>query len=395
MSEPNILNGIRVLDFSRYIAGPYCAELLAYLGADVIRIEKTGGSEDRFVVPLGGDGGAVFAQSAGNKRSLCLNLKDPRSQDIIARLVAAADVVVVNHPPAGLRELGLDYASLKAIKPDIILTTQTAYGHTGPWAERGGFDGIGQVMSGATYFSGTAGSPTKSAVPYVDFGTALYSAFATLAALYQKRDTGEGQHVQASLLGTAMAFFAPILIEQAALAPDRVGSGNRSQTSAPSDVFETADGHVLLHVVGNGIFRRLARVLGRDDWITDETLQSDEARGAARDEICDAVAQWCATRGSEEILEAMAALGVPCGPVLKPSEALTHPQSAAMEFFARIPMPGLAGGATVVDFPVAMSGADAGLHGAMPGTGEHSADVLAEHGYRADEIAGFRRAGII
>ena len=153
MSDTNILSGIRVLDFSRYIAGPYCAALLGYLGADVIRVEKTGGSEDRFVVPLGGDGGAVFAQSAGNKRSLCLNLKDPRSQDVIRRLVAAADVVVVNHPPAGLRELGLDYASLKAIKPDIILTTQTAYGHTGPWAERGGFDGIGQVMSGAAYFS--------------------------------------------------------------------------------------------------------------------------------------------------------------------------------------------------------------------------------------------------
>lgn len=395
MSDTNILSGIRVLDFSRYIAGPYCAALLGYLGADVIRVEKAGGSEDRFVVPLGGDGGAVFAQSAGNKRSLCLNLKDPRSQDVIRRLVANADVVVVNHPPAGLRELGLDYASLKAIKPDIILTTQTAYGHTGPWAERGGFDGIGQVMSGATYFSGTEGSPTKTAVPYVDFGTGLYSAFATLAALYQKRETGAGQHVQASLLGTAVAFFSPILIEQAALAPNRTGSGNRSQTSAPSDVFATTDGHVLLHVVGNGIFRRLARVLGRDDWLADDTLQSDEARGAARDRICDAVAQWCATRSSEEILDAMAALGVPCGPVLKPAEALTHPQAAAMEFFARIPLPGLPGGATVVDFPVAMSGADVGLRSGMPGTGEHSADILAEHGFSDDEIATFRRDGVI
>lgn len=395
MSEPNILSGIRVLDFSRYIAGPYCAALLGYLGADVIRIEKTGGSEDRFVVPLGGDGGAVFAQSAGNKRSLCLNLKDPRAQDVIRRLVEAADVVIVNHPPAGLRALGLDYDTLKAIKPDIILTTQTAYGHTGPWAERGGFDGIGQVMSGATYFSGTQGAPTKTAVPYVDFGTALYSAFGTLAALYQKRETGAGQHVQASLLGTAMSFFSPILIEQAAVAPNRVGSGNRSQTSAPSDVFATADGHVLLHVVGNGIFRRLARVLGREDWITDAALQSDEARGDARDRICEAVAKWCATRSTDEILDEMAALGVPCGPVLKPAEALVHPQAAAMEFFAQIPMPGLAEGATVADFPVAMSGADVGLHAGMPATGEHSGDVLAEHGYSAEEIAIFERDGVI
>jgi crotonobetainyl-CoA:carnitine CoA-transferase CaiB-like acyl-CoA transferase len=395
MSEANILDGVRVLDFSRYIAGPYCAALLGYLGADVIRIEKTGGSEDRFVVPLGGDGGALFAQSAGNKRSLCLNLKDPRAQGVIRRLVEAADVVIVNHPPAGLRELGLDYDTLKAIKPDIILTTQTAYGHTGPWADRGGFDGIGQVMSGATYFSGTDGSPTKSAVPYVDFGTGLYSAFGTLAALYQKRETGAGQHVQASLLGTAMAFFSPILIEQAAVAPNRVGSGNRSQTSAPSDVFATTDGHVLLHVVGNGIFRRLARVLDRDDWITDAALQSDEARGDARDRVCEAVAQWCATRSTDEILDKMAALGVPCGPVLKPAEALVHPQTAAMEFFTRIPMPGLTEGATVADFPVAMSGADVGLHAGTPGTGEHSGEVLAEHGYSAEEIATFRRDGVI
>jgi len=395
MHDSNILSGIRVLDFSRYIAGPYCAALLGYLGADVIRVEKTGGSEDRFVVPLGGDGGAVFAQSAGNKRSLCLNLKDPRSRDVIRRLVSAADVVVVNHPPAGLRELGLDYASLTAIKPDIILTTQTAYGHTGPWAERGGFDGIGQVMSGATYFSGTDGSPMKTAVPYVDFGTGLYSAFATLAALYQKRATGAGQHVQASLLGTAMAFFSPILIEQAAVAPNRVGSGNRSQTSAPSDVFATADGHVLLHVVGNGIFRRLARVLDREDWLADDTLQSDEARGEARDRICAAVAQWCATRSTAETLDEMAALGVPCGPVLKPAEALVHPQAAAMELFARIPLPGLADDATVVDFPVAMSGADVGLRSGIPATGEHSAAVLAEHGYSDEDIAAFRRDGII
>lgn len=395
MRETNILSGIRVLDFSRYIAGPYCAALLGYLGADVVRIEKAGGSEDRFVVPLGGDGGAVFAQSAGNKRSVCLNLKDPRSKDVIRRLVSAADVVVVNHPPAGLRELGLDYASLTAIKPDIILTTQTAYGHTGPWAERGGFDGIGQVMSGATYFSGTEGSPMKTAVPYVDFGTALYSAFATLAALYQKRETGAGQHVQASLLGTAMAFFSPILIEQAAVARNRVGSGNRSQTSAPSDVFATADGHVLLHVVGNGIFRRLARVLDREDWLADDTLQSDEARGEARDRICAAVAQWCATRSTAEILDEMAALGVPCGPVLKPAEALVDPQAAAMDFFSRIPLPGLADDATVVDFPVAMSGADVGLHSGIPATGEHSAAVLAEHGYSDEEIAAFRRDGVI
>ena len=395
MAEPSILAGVRVLDFSRYIAGPYCAALLGYLGADVIRIEKPGGSEDRFPVPLGGDGGAVFAQSAGNKRSICVSLKSADGRGIIRRLVERADCVIVNHPPAGLKDLGLDYDTLRAIKDDIILTTQTAYGHTGPWRDRGGFDGIGQVMSGGTYFSGTDGQPTKTAVPYVDFGTALFSAFGTLAALYQKRETGAGQHVQASLLGTATTFFSPMLIEQAALAPDRVGTGNRSQTSAPSDIFETADGHVLMHVVGNGIFRRLCNALGREDWPDDPALQSDEARGEARDRICGAVAEWCRTRTNDEVLDAMAAVGVPCGPVLKPAETLVHPQIDAMGFLKRIAMPGLADGATVADFPVALSNAAAGLYRGMPGTGEHTDAVLSEHGYSAEDIATFRQNGVV
>jgi crotonobetainyl-CoA:carnitine CoA-transferase CaiB-like acyl-CoA transferase len=289
----------------------------------------------------------------------------------------------------------LDYETLRAIKQDIILTTQTAYGHEGPWAERGGFDGIGQVMSGAAYFSGVAGEPAKSSAAYVDFGTALYSAFGTLAALYQRRDTGRGQHVQASLLGTAMTFFSPLLIEQAALAANRVPSGNRSQTSSPSDIFATSDGHVLLHVVGNGIFRRLCQALGRDDWIEDAALQSDEDRGAERDRICGHVAEWCRERSVDDVLDVMAQAGVPCGPVLDPAAAVRHPQVEAMEFFKRLPLPGLPGGVAVADFPVSMSGAAAGLRSPMPGTGEHGAEILAEIGYDSEEIMELRSLGAI
>jgi len=395
MVDQNILSGVKVLDFSRYIAGPYCAALLGYLGADVVRIEKTGGSEDRFVGPMGADGGTVFAQSGGNKRSLGLDLKHARAAEIIERLVARADVVIVNYPPAGLRKLGLDYATLRAIKPEIILTTQTAYGHEGPWAERGGFDGIGQVMSGAAFFTGTPGEPAKSAAPYVDFGTGLYSAFATLAALYQRRDTGEGQHIQASLLGTAMTFFSPLLIEQAVLGANRVPTGNRSQTSAPSDIFATTDGHILLHVVGNGLFRRVCKVLGRDDWIDDPEFQNDEDRGIARDRICDHVALWCGERSSETVIETMAAAGVPCGPVLDPAAALQHPQVKAMGLYKRVPMPGLTDGVEVADFPVAMSGTDAGLRRGPPALGEHAEEILTEVGYGPAEIDELRSAGAI
>ncbi len=397
MQDQNILSGIRVLDFSRYIAGPYCAALLGYLGADVIRVEKPGGSEDRFVVTLGSDGGAIFAQSAGNKRSLCLDLKHESAREIIERLVANTDIVIVNHPPAGLRALGLDYETLKAIKEDIIVTTQTAYGHDGPWAERGGFDGIGQVMSGAAYFSGTeaTGEPRKSAAPYVDFGTALYSAFGTLAALYQRRDTGRGQHVQASLLGTAMTFFSPVLIEQAAVAADRVPTGNRAQTTAPSDIFATSDGHVLLHVVGNGMFGRLCRVIGRDDWPEDPTLQSDDDRGLSRDRLCEHLVAWCGERSTETVLEAMGNAGVPCGPVLTPAAALHHPQVEAMEILKRVSMPGFDDGIEVVDFPVTMSGSAPGLRQGIPGIGVDADGILEEIGYSGDEIAHLRSAGAI
>ncbi|HVO47104.1 MAG TPA: CoA transferase, partial [Steroidobacteraceae bacterium] len=175
-----LLEGVRVLDFGRYVAGPYCATLLGYLGADVIRIERRGGGEDRFIAPVTADGeGAVLFQTACNKRSLTLEIGRPEAREVLERLIATADVVVANLPPAALASLGLDYASLRAIRPDIISVTQTAFGDEGPYRDRGGFDGIGQAMSGAMYITGKPGSPAKAAAPYVDFSTAALAAFGT------------------------------------------------------------------------------------------------------------------------------------------------------------------------------------------------------------------------
>ncbi|TLY64712.1 MAG: CoA transferase, partial [Gammaproteobacteria bacterium] len=169
-----LLTGIRVLDFGRSVAGPYCATLLGYLGADVIRIERRGGGEDRFIAPITAQGeGAVLFQTACNKRSLTLDFRHPQAREIVRRLVSTADVVVANLPPTVLSSLGLDYASLSAIRSDIILATQTAFGDAGPYRDRGGFDGIGQAMSGAMYMSGVPGAPAKAAAPYVDYTTAV------------------------------------------------------------------------------------------------------------------------------------------------------------------------------------------------------------------------------
>ena len=188
-----VLDGIRVLDFGRYIAGPFCAALLADLGADVIRVEKVRGSEDRFIIPLNEAGdGAMFMQVNRNKRGLTLNPMKPDGREVVRRLVATADVVVANLPDSALTAMGIDYRSLVAIRPSVILTSVSAFGAGGPLSGKLGFDGIGQAMSGSMYLSGRPGEPTKTYVPYVDFTTALSATVGTLAALMARQQTGRG-----------------------------------------------------------------------------------------------------------------------------------------------------------------------------------------------------------
>lgn len=394
MTATPILDGIRVVDFSRYIAGPYCAALLGFLGADVVRVEKPDGGEDRFVGPLEDGLSAVFMQTGVNKRSLSLDLKHAQAAEVVRRLVASADVVVVNMPPAVLERMGLDYTSLKAVKPDIILTTQTCYGHEGPWRDRGGFDGIGQVMSGSAWLGGTPGAPARAATPYVDFSTAVLGAFGTMAALWQRRDTGEGQHVQAALLASAVAAFSPALIEQAVLGVNRQPTGNRGQTSAPTDIFATTDGHVVTQVVGNGFFRRMARVIGATEWLDDPALATDIARGAERDRVCERVQAWCRERSTDEVVETLAEAGVPCGPVLDLDQAIAHPQVAAMGLLRAIDGPGLAGPGLTARLPLDFSGYSPPLE-PPPATGAHTDAVLTELGYTVAEIAGLRTSGAV
>jgi crotonobetainyl-CoA:carnitine CoA-transferase CaiB-like acyl-CoA transferase len=393
-----VLAGVRVLDFGRYVAGPYCATLLGYLGAEVIRIEKRDGGEDRYIAPIAASGeGGVFFQTACNKKSLTLDPAGAQGREVVRRLVRSADVVVANLPPSGLQSLGLDYASLKAIRPDIILVTQSSFGDAGPLAELGGFDGVGQAMSGAMHMTGTPGHPVKSAAPYVDYSTAVLSAFGTLAALIQRAQTGEGQEVKTNLLGTAMAVFGSHLVEQSALGIDRVPTGNRVQTSAPSDVFATCDGHILTHTVGNGLFRRWAKLMGdADRWINDPRFQSDQSRGDHSDEILARMRHWCAGRTTAEALRELQAAGLPSGPVQTPRQALDHPQVAAMQALRAITdFPGLQRPASVPDLPVKLSVSGGGITHRPPLLGEHTDEVLHGLGYSSAEITALRNARVI
>jgi crotonobetainyl-CoA:carnitine CoA-transferase CaiB-like acyl-CoA transferase len=393
-----VLAGVRVLDFGRYVAGPYCATLLGYLGAEVIRIEKRDGGEDRYIAPIAESGeGGVFFQTACNKKSLTLDPASAQGREIVQRLVRTADVVVANLPPSGLQSLGLDYASLRAIRPDIILVTQSSFGDAGPLAERGGFDGVGQAMSGAMYMTGTPGHPVKSAAPYVDYATAVLAAFGTLAALMQRAQTGAGQEVQTNLLGTAMAVFGSHLVEQSALGIDRVPTGNRVQTSAPSDVFATRDGHILTHTVGNGLFRRWAKLMGdADRWINDPRFQSDQSRGDHSEDILARMREWCAERTTEEALHELQAAGLPAGPVHTPQQALDHPQVAAMQALHAVSdFPGLQRPARVPDLPVKLSVSGGGITHRPPLLGEHTDEVLRGLGYSSAEVTALRDARVV
>lgn len=390
------LQGIRVLDFGRYIAGPYVGALLADYGADVIRIEAPGGNEDRFSVPVADDGsGGMFLQMNRGKRCLTLKPGSEAGREIVRRLVATADVVIANMPDEALVKLGLDHATLSAINPAIILVAASAFGSEGPLAQHVGFDAVGQAMSGATHIAGHDGAPARAQVNYVDFTTALHCAFGVMLALREREKTGKGQRVSGSLLGSALAISNGLTIDHAINGVERGMLGNRAFSSAPTDIFATRDGWIMTQVVGNPIFARWARLVGRPDMADDPRFASDIARGDHGAELSAMMAEWCAARSNEEALAELGAAKVPAGPVLKPSEALAHPQVAATGLVDAMAYPGAFGAAPVVRTPIGLSASAKAAPVPAPRVGEHSDAILAEIGYDTDAISALRAQRII
>jgi crotonobetainyl-CoA:carnitine CoA-transferase CaiB-like acyl-CoA transferase len=391
-----VLKGIRVLDFGRYIAGPYCGTLLGDMGAEVIRIEKIDGSEDRFLSPISdkGDGG-LFMQLARNKKCLTLNPMKPEGREIVKKLVKTADVVIANLPPDTLQAMGLDYESLKATKPDIILTTVSAFGRGGPYANRVGFDGLGQAMSGAMYMSGTPDQPVKAYPPYIDFGTASLSAFGTMAALFERQKSGKGQMVEGSLFNTALTMMNGTAIEQNAIQRNRVATLNRSQTSGPADTFKTKDGWVLVQSVGGPLFKRWADLIGEDHWLDDPRFKDDISRGNNGELISERTATWCAKRTSKQVLEEMEAARLPAGPVLSPQEVLDDPHVAAKGLFQYVDYPGLDKPAPLMRTPIELSETPGEIRSRPPTLGEHTDEIMQELGYSQAQIAILREKRVV
>jgi len=394
--QRGVLTGIRVLDFGRYIAGPYCAALLADLGADVIRIERAAGGEDRWVAPVADDGaGAMFLVMNRNKRAMTLDPASPEGREIVTKLVATADVVVANLPPEVLRSLSLDLESLRRVKPDIILTTVTAFGAAGPWSAKHGFDGIGQVMCGSAYLTGTPEQPLRAAVPWVDCGTASLAAFGTLAALMARQQTGRGQKVEGALLRTAVAFNNPTLVEQQVVKVNRIATVNRGQTSAPNDIFRAKDGWIVTMAIGEPMFRRWAKLMGEDHWLTDPRFKDDLARGDHGEIISKRMSEWTAERTSAEALAELEAARIPAGPLYSPQQALEDAHIRTAGLLRDTQYPGLARPAPLAPTPVDLSETPGSFRHRAPTLGEHTDEILKELGYSGEEIAGLRARKVL
>lgn len=390
------LNGIRVLDFGRFIAGPYCGTLLADFGAEVIRIERREGGEDRRLAPMTETGeGPMFLNLNRNKKGFTLDPSHPESLEIKRRLISSADVVIANLPMNVLERLGLDYETLCRIRPDIILTRISTFGHEGPYRDRVGFDPVIQAMSGAMTLTGFSGPPVKSVVNFEDFGTALHAAFGTMVALFERQRTGRGQIVDASLLSTGIMFMQTLLAERYVTGILREQQGNTGYHAAPSDSYRTRDGWIFIHVIGNAMFKRWAGVVGAEYLIDDPRCMDDQARANNNQLITEAMNRWASGLTTAEAMRKLEASRVPCGKVYTLDEVFEDPQIQARKLFDFQEFPGCERDVPLADTPVRLSETPPELRHRAPLLGEHTDLIMKEIGFSDDQIKDYRRKGII
>ena len=391
-----LLKGYRVLDFGRYIAAPYCAALLAQMGAEVIRVERPEGHEDRYFIPITPQGeGTMYIQMNVNKLGMTLNLATEKGRAIAKELIATSDIVIANLPPKTLKALQLDYDSLKAIKENIILVANTAFGSKGPFANRIGFDGIAQGISGAVTYSGLPNFPIRCSVNYIDFSTALSAALGTMAAIIHKEKTGEGQIVETSLVGTALTLSNSMLMEEAVVHPNRQPQGNRGQLAGPADLFKTKDGYVVILVAGPYMFKRFTRLLNKPEWLTDERFKDDTARGINSLVLCEAMNEWCGQRTTEEALADLEKAKLPAGPVLSYRETIEHPIVESLNHLIPVDYSDAPTPPPIAKAPFSLSASPLEEIKRPPTLGEHTVEIMKELGYSVEAIELLKKEGVI
>lgn len=408
LPSPQSLAGVRVLDLSRVLAGPWCTQTLADLGADVIKIERPGSGDDTrgWGPPFlrdraGGETGesAYYLCANRNKRSLAVDIASSAGQAVIRRLARDCDVVVENFKVGDMARYGLDADSLRTADPRLIYCSITGYGQTGPYARRPGYDfamqGLGGLMSVTGERDGLPGAgPQKVGVAVADLFTGMYATVAILAALRHRDATGEGQVIDMALLDAQVAMLANLGSQYlvGGSVPHRMGNGHPS--IVPYQAFETADGHVILAVGNDGQFARFCAIAGHPEWADDPRFTRNADRVRNREALVPLIAGVMQRRGRAAWLAALEAAGIPCSPVNGIDEVFADPQVRARGLQVNIDHPEQ-DALPMVASPLRLSATPVRYRRAPPMLGQHTEDVLRESGWSAQEIDELRAQGVV
>lgn len=396
MSGGAALEGLRVVEVAQNLAGPWCSRVLAGLGASVVKVEPPGGDAARaWGPPFEHGDGTIFSLANPDKRSVTLDLRDPRGLDILARLTAEADVLVQALRPGALEAMGMGWEAARALNPRLVYASIGAYGERGPLADLPGYEPLMQAHGGLMSITGeAAGPPVRVGASVVDMGTGLWAAVAVLAALRARESTGVGEHVSASLFDTALAWSGYHLL--GALVDGTVAGrhGSEHPMICPYGAFPARDGRVMIAVGTDRLFARFASALGLDGATADARYRSNPERVRHRATLERAVAARTRAFASAELLAVLRAAGVPCAPILDVGELLEDPQAGASGLVERVstaeglPRPALA-------LPLRFGGRRPPVERAAPAAGADTDAVLAELGITPDEIAALRRDRVV
>jgi formyl-CoA transferase len=399
------LQGIRVLDLSRVLAGPWCTQLLADLGAEVVKVERPGAGDDtRHWGPPWHEHkdervAAYFLAANRGKQSAAIDFGRPEGAALVRQLAARADVVVENFKVGGLAKFGLDAVSLRAANPGLIYASITGFGQDGPYADRAGYDYIIQAMGGMMSITGLpdgepGGGPMRAGVAIVDLFTGLYASNAILAALHQRDSSGEGATIDLSLFETQLAMLANQASNALISGRDPVRQGNSHPNIVPYQPFAASDQPIVIAVGNDRQFGRLAEICGAPEWTADQRFATNSARVAHRAELVALIAERIAERSAADWLAALEGAGIPAGPINRISQALADPQ-ALYRGVVRELGPGRLGEVPTVGSPLRFDGERADADLPPPALGEHTAEVLAGIGVGGAEIERLRAAGVI
>ncbi|MGQ0577793.1 MAG: CaiB/BaiF CoA transferase family protein [Betaproteobacteria bacterium] len=384
------LSHLRIIDLTRVRAGPTCTRQFADWGADVIKIEMPDGED-----MLGERHGSDFQNLHRNKRSLTLNLKDPRGVEVLKRLAKTADVLVENFRPEVKHKLGIDYATLAAETPQLIYASISGFGQDGPYRDRAGFDQVAQGMGGLMWVTGLPGhGPVRAGIPVADLSAGLFAALGVLIALQERSRSGKGQWVQSSLLSAMvvmMDFQAARWLVEGEVAGQ---AGNDHPTSMPTSVYPTADGFVNVAASGNPIFARMCEAFGDPVLARHPDYANAKLRSKNRVALNEAIARHTGRYTSAALIELLAGAGVPCGPIYKMDQVFADPQVQHLGMAVPVPKPD-GGELKLVSPAITLSRTPARMKWAIGPAGEHSDVILRELGYSEAEISGLRAADVI